>query len=48
MKIIGMLSVYNDGNIINEVIEHLLSQNLELVVLDNGSTDGSFEICRKF
>jgi len=48
MKIIGMLSVYNDGDIINEVIEHLLSQNLELVVLDNGSTDGSFEICRKF
>ncbi len=48
MKIIGMLSVYNDGDIIKEVIEHLLTQNLELVVLDNGSTDGSFEICRKF
>ena len=43
-----MLSVYNDGDIIKEVIEHLLTQNLELVVLDNGSTDGSFEICRKF
>jgi len=48
MKIIGMIPVYNDEDIIEEVIEHLLSQGLELVVLDNGSTDATYEKCRKF
>jgi len=48
MKIIGMLPVYNDEDVIQEVLEHLISQGLELVVLDNGSTDKTFEICKKF
>jgi len=48
MKIVGMLPVYNEIDIVEEVIQHLLSQGLDLVVLDNGSTDGSFEICKKF
>ena len=43
-----MIPVYNDEDIIEEVIEHLLSQGLELVVLDNGSTDATYEKCRKF
>jgi len=48
MKIIGMLSTYNDEDIISEVIENLLSQGLELVILDNGSKDKTFDICKKF
>jgi glycosyltransferase involved in cell wall biosynthesis len=48
MKVIGMLSVFNDEDIIQEVIEDLLSQGLELVVLDNGSTDDTFKICENF
>jgi len=48
MKIVAMLSVYNNEDILSEVIEHLISEGLELVVLDNGSTDRSFEICEKF
>lgn len=43
-----MVPVYNDEDIIQEVIEHLISQGMELVVLDNGSTDKSYEICKKF
>ncbi len=42
-----MVSVYNDEDIIGEVIAGALSQGLELVILDNGSTDSSFEICKK-
>jgi len=42
-----MIPVYNGANIIEEVIQHALSQGLELVVLDNGSTDSSYEICKK-
>jgi len=48
MKIIGMLPVHNEEDIIEEAIQHLLSQGLELVVLDNGSTDKTFQICEKF
>lgn len=43
-----MIPVYNEEDIIQEVIEHLISQGLDLVVLDNGSTDGTYEICKKF
>jgi len=43
-----MLPVYNEQDMVDEVIEHLLSEGLELVVLDNGSTDGSYEVCKKF
>ena len=48
MKIVGMLAVYNDNDIIEEIIQHLISQGIDLVVLDNGSTDGTYEICKKF
>jgi len=43
-----MLPVYNEQEIVGEVIEHLLSEGLDLVVLDNGSKDGSYEVCKKF
>jgi len=48
MKILGMLSTYNDEDIISEVIENYLSQGIELVILDNGSKDKTFDICKKF
>jgi len=39
-----MMTVHNEADIVGQVIEHLISQGIELVVLDNGSTDGSYEI----
>ena len=48
MKLVIMLRTFNDEDIIQEVIEHYLSQDLELVILDNGSTDKTFDICEKF
>jgi len=48
MKIIGMLPTYNDEDIIEEVIQHLISQEIPLVVLDNGSTDDTYKICEKY
>ena len=43
-----MIPVRNNEDIIEEVIEYLISQGLELVVLDNGSTDNTYEICEKY
>ena len=43
-----MIPVYNESDIIGSVIDHLLSQGIELVILDNGSTDGSYEICERY
>ena len=48
MKIVAMIQTYNEEDIIKETIEHLLSQGLEIVILDNGSTDQTYEICKKY
>jgi len=48
LKIIGMIPTFNDEDIIQEVIEYLLSQGIELVILDNGSTDMTYKICEKY
>lgn len=47
MRLLGMIPVYNESDIIESVINYLVSQGVELVILDNGSTDGSYEICSK-
>lgn len=44
MRVVGMLAVFNEADIIGQVIEHLISQGIELVILDNASSDGSYEI----
>jgi len=48
MRIIGIIPVYNESDNIGFVLDHLLSQGIEPVVLDNGSTDGSDRICLRY
>jgi glycosyltransferase involved in cell wall biosynthesis len=48
MKIIGMIPVYNEADIIENVVAYLLSQHIQLIIIDNGSTDGSYEICSRY
>jgi len=43
-----MLEVYNDEDMIEEIIQHIKNEGLHLVVFDNGSTDETFNICKKF
>jgi len=43
-----MMAVYNDEDVIQEVLEHNISQGMEFVLLDNGSTDKTYEICKEF
>lgn len=45
------MPVYNEARYINETLENLLKQtypNLEVIIADNGSTDGTSEICATF
>jgi len=48
MRIVGIMPVYNDEDIIEEVIEYYISQQIPLIVLDNYSTDSTFNICKKY
>jgi glycosyltransferase involved in cell wall biosynthesis len=47
-NVIAMLEVYNDEDIVEELIQHIKNENLHLVVFDNGSTDDTLNICKKF
>ena len=50
-KIIILIPVYNDINRIEECINSLASQSsspaFEVIIIDNGSTDGTYELLQK-
>jgi len=43
-----MMFVYNEADIIEQLIDHMASQRIPLVVIDNGSTDGTYEILKRY
>jgi len=43
-----MIPTFNDEDIIAQVIENMIFQGTFPVVLDNGSTDNTFNICKEF
>ena len=46
--ILGTISVYNESDIIKEIILEVRTQNVPLAVVDNGSTDGSYDILKTY
>lgn len=48
LKIVAMIQTLNEEDIIKETLEHLFSQGLEVVVLDNDSSDKTYKICEKY
>ncbi len=44
IPILAVVTQYNEGDIIEPVIDHLLSQGVDVHVIDNWSDDGSFEL----
>jgi len=47
IRIVGMIPVYNELDIIEQIILHLIKEGIHLVILDS-STDGSFKKCSKY
>ena len=48
LRIIATVPVYNEADIIGQVLGHLHEQGILFVVLDGGSQDGSIEIAQGF
>lgn len=48
LPILAMIHVYNEADIIEATIKHLLTQGIDVHVIDNWSNDGSFEIVKNF
>ena len=44
--ILVILPAYNEENIIGEVLQELFTRKLKLVIIDDGSTDGTYQIAR--
>jgi len=47
-KLLGVLLCYNDADILEDAILHLLEHNHDLVVWDHGSDDGTAEVLDKY
>ena len=50
-KISVIIPVYNSKKYLNKCVSSVLKQsyqNMEIILVDDGSTDGSDEICDKF
>ena len=46
MKIIAFTIVYNEEEVIEKCIENAREQGLDVIIIDNGCTDGTIEIAR--
>lgn len=48
IRIVAILATYNERELVRETIEALLREGIGLLVLDDGSTDGTFEILKDY
>ena len=47
MKAVGLVHVYNERDIIEDFLDHMAKQQIPLIIVDNGSTDGTYGIIQK-
>lgn len=45
-KVLAIMHVFNEADIVEETIKHLICQNIDVYVVDNWSNDGSYEIVK--
>lgn len=46
-RVAAIIHIFNESDILPEVVEHLVAQGIEVHVFDNWSTDGSWELANK-
>lgn len=47
IKILAIITLFNEADIIENTIEYLLKQGIHVHIIDNWSTDGSYELVKK-
>ncbi|MBD5550026.1 MAG: glycosyltransferase [Lachnospiraceae bacterium] len=47
-KVLAVIHFYNEADILERTIQYLLSQEIDLYLLDNWSDDGSYEIAERY
>ncbi len=48
MRFLRIVTVYNEADIIRRNLEWYIDQGMEIVVLDEGSTDATYAICQEY
>lgn len=48
MRIVGILAAYNEELVIEACLRHHIDQGIELLLIDNGSTDGTVPIAQRY
>ena len=48
LRVVATVLVYNEADIVGQVLDHLHEHGVSFVVLDGGSEDGSIEIAQAF
>lgn len=46
-RVLAVMNAYNEVDILPEVLSHLLAQGVDVLALDNWSTDGTWELLQK-
>ena len=48
LRLVATMMVYNEADILSQVLDHLVDQGVHFVILDDGSEDGSVEIAQNY
>ena len=48
LRIVAIIPVYNEADILDQLLTHLQQNGVAFVILDGGSEDGSIEIAQKY
>jgi glycosyltransferase involved in cell wall biosynthesis len=47
-RVVALMPTYNEADIIRSTLRYLISQNIEVYVIDNWSTDGTYEQAQEY
>ena len=48
IRILAIIATRNEENYINYSLKHFIDQNIDVFLIDNSSTDRTYEIAKKY